>query len=382
MLYEMTGMRIDEIRIHRLAGSLDRRFGWSLNWTTTRTGTLVEVRTSDGLTGWGDGLWAEARLRAHPELVLGRSPFDVEAIYDDLRTLPVGQRRRGAVACGGLDAALWDLYGQALGVPVWKLLGRKVRDRVQPYLTALYMQDWPDPQRGLAEEALHWKSLGYRAMKMKVGYDPEQDVRLVRAVREAIGPDVSLGVDANCAYDSGTALRLCGQLEAFDPMWFEEPVLADDLAGYDRLRAGTRIPLAGGETATLDALILDYVQPRRVDVLQPEVEIIGLTGARRLSYLCWLNRIRLAPHNWGTAVRTAAILHWMAITPPLTEALGGAPQLFEFDQTALPFREAVIREQFVPGDDGMLAIPNTPGLGVTANADEVARFRVEEIVLR
>ncbi|MEP7364270.1 MAG: mandelate racemase/muconate lactonizing enzyme family protein [Acidobacteriota bacterium] len=375
-------MRIDEIRIHKLAGELDRRFGWSLNWTTTRTATLVEVRTNDGLIGWGDGMWAEARLRAHPELVLGRSPFDVEAIYDDLRTLPVAQRRRGDVACGGLDAALWDLCGKVHGVPVWKLLGRKVRDRVQPYLTALYMQDWPDAAQGLAEEALHWKSLGYRAMKMKVGYDPEKDVRLVRAVRQAIGPDVSLGVDANCAYDSGTALRLCGQLEQFDPMWFEEPVLADDLAGYDRLRAGTRIPLAGGETATLDTLVMDYVQPRRVDVLQPEVEIIGLTGAKRLSYLCWLNRIRLAPHNWGTAVRTAAILHWMAITPPLTEALNGAPQLFEFDQTASPFRETVIRERLAPEDDGLLAIPTEPGLGVTVNAGEVARYRVEEIVLR
>ena len=382
MLYEMTDMRIDEIRIHRLEAPLTRRFGWSLNWTATRTATLVEVRTSDGLAGWGDGMWAEARLRAHPELVLGRSPFDVEAIYDELRALPAAQSRRGDVACGGLDAALWDLYGKALDVPVWRLLGRKVRDRVQPYLTALYMQDWADPARGLAEEALHWKSLGFCAMKMKVGYDPEKDARLVRAVRGAIGPGISLGIDANCAYDSGTALRLCGQVEQFDPMWFEEPVLADDLDGYDRLRAGTRIPLAGGETATLDTLVRDYVQPRRVDVLQPEVEIIGLTGAKRLSYLCWLNRIRLAPHNWGTAVRTAAILHWMAVTPPLTEALNGAPQLFEFDQTESPFRDAVIREKLAPEEDGLLAVPQSPGLGITVNPAEVARFRVEEIVLR
>ena len=377
----MTSERIAGITIYRLQAPLERRFGWSLNWTTTRTATLVEVRTVSGRSGWGDGSWAEARLRAHPELVIGRSPFEVEAIYDDLRTPPAYQTRRGDVACGGLDTALWDLCGQLLGLPVHQLLGRRVRERVQPYLTALYMQDWPDPAEGLAAEALAWKARGYRAMKMKVGYNPELDVRLVRAVREAVGSEISLGVDANCAYDDATALRLAAQWEPLDLMWFEEPLLATDLDGYDRLRAGTRIPLASGETCTLDALIRDYIQPRRVGVLQPEVEIIGLTGARRVSYLCWLNRIRLAPLNWGTAVRTAAILHWMAITPPVTEALNGAPQLFEFDQTESPFRDAVIRETIAPGADGLIAVPTEPGLGVTIDREQLARYTVDTIRL-
>lgn len=377
----MAPERIAEIRIHRLQAPLERRFGWSLSWTSIRTATLVEVRTSSGLCGWGDGTWAESRLRAQPELVLGRSPFEVEAIYDNLRTPPAQQARRGDVSCGGLDTALWDLCGQILGVPVHQLLGRRVRERVQPYLTALYMQDWPDPAAALAEEAMQWKARGYRAMKMKVGYDPELDVRLVRAVREAIGGEISLGVDANCAYDTATAARLAAQLEPFDLMWFEEPLLADDLEGYDRLRAATRIPLASGETCMLDALISGYIQPRRVAVVQPEVELIGLTGARRVSYLCWLNRIRLAPHNWGTAVRTAAILHWMAITPPLTEALGGAPQLFEFDQTASPFRDAVILETIAPGEDGLIAVPAAPGLGVTIDREQLARYTVETVCL-
>jgi D-galactarolactone cycloisomerase len=375
----MDAHRISEIRIHKLAGATREPFGWSLNWTSRRVAALVEVRTASGLVGWGDGTYGGERLLEHPELVLGRSPFEVEAIYDDLRTPKRYQTRRGDVSCGGLDTALWDLCGKIAGVPAYRLLGGKVRERVQPYLTALYRKEWPDLAEGLAAEAAAWKRAGYRAMKMKVGYDPETDVRIVRAVREAVGPEIALGVDANCAYTSGTAVRLCAQFEPFNLMWFEEPLQAEDLEGYSRLQAQSRVPVAAGETGTLDRLIADYVHPRRVDVLQPEIEHIGLTGARRLSHLCWLHRIRLAPHNWGTAVRTAAILQWMAFTPLATEAIQGEGQLFEFDQTESPFRDAVVRERLAPEEDGLIPVPQGPGLGVSVVEEEVGRFREELI---
>ena len=378
----MSTDRISEVRIHELSAPIEEPFGWSLNWTSRRTAQLVEVRTDSGLVGWGDGTWGGARLVEHPELVLGRSPFEVEAIYDDLRTPKNYQTRRGDVSCGGLDTALWDLCGKIAGMPVHRLLGGTARERVRPYLTALYRKRWPDLAESLAEEAVGWKRAGFRAMKMKVGYGPETDAAIVRAVREAVGPEVALGVDANCAYTSGTALRLCAQFEPYNLMWFEEPLQAEDLDGYTRLQAQSRVPIAAGETGTLDRLIADYVHPRRVDVLQPEVQHIGLTGARRLSHLCWLHRIRLAPHNWGTAVRTAAILQWMAMTPPATEALRGDEQVFEFDQTESPFRDTVIREKLSPEEDGMLAVPGGPGLGVTVIEAEVERFRERLTVVR
>jgi D-galactarolactone cycloisomerase len=369
-------LRITGVRVHDLTGHLKERFGWSLNWTTTRSVRLVEVLTDAGLTGWGDGACDVDLLTKHPELVIGRSPFEVEAIYNDLRQPPRKQQRPGAPSAPGLDTALWDLIGKALNQPVSALLGARHRNRITPYVTALYRKDWPDLNAGLAAEARSWVAAGYRAMKMKIGYSPETDIDAVAAVRDAIGPRFPLGVDSNCAYDAGTAIRLGAQLERFDLMWWEEPLLADDLDGYRALRQTLRIPFASGETGSADWLIQNYIQPHLVDIVQPDLEHVGLTGARLLTHLCWLNGIRIVPHNWGSALRTAATLHWMSCCPPLTPALNPPAILFEFDQTEHPFRDAILKERIaLDPTDGMVPVPTGPGLGVTVLPEAVAKFR-------
>jgi D-galactarolactone cycloisomerase len=374
-------LRISQVKVHKLAADLTERFGWSLNWSRRRHATLVEVVTDSGLTGWGDGAFGGELLLRNPELVIGRSPFEVEAIWESLREPSSLQRRRGESCCGGLDVALWDLIGQALGMPVCRLLGHVHRTRVQPYCTALYRKDWPVLAEGLAEEAQGWKKQGFRAIKMKIGYGPDVDVQVVTAVREAIGDDCGLAVDSNCAYDAGTAASLGAKLEPFGLLWWEEPILADDLDGYRRLKQSLRIPLASGKTLCADALIRDYVQTRLVDIVQPEIELVGLTGGRRIAQSCWLNHVRLIPHNWGTAVRTAAILHWMASLPPLTEALNPPPILFEFDCTESPFREAVLEETISIGPDGCIEVPMKPGLGIHVMREAVDEFRSELITI-
>jgi D-galactarolactone cycloisomerase len=371
-------MRITRVRVHRLEGPLERRFGWSLGWTGRRTATLVEVNTDGGLTGWGDGSWGGDRLRRHPELVVGRSPFESEAIYDDLRPPAASQHDRGEPASAGLDTALWDLMGQALGLPVWRLFGHRYTDRVAAYCTCMYRQDWPDLGAGLAEEALAWVAKGFRILKMKIGYGPDLDVDIVRRVRRAIGPGIHLAVDANCAYDDATALALGRRLEEFNLLWWEEPIWAEDLAGYDRLRRLLSIPLASGETCSTDMLLRDYVAPRRVPIVQPDLDTVGLTGARRITQLCALNRIRLVPHNWGTAVRTAAELHWMACFPDMD----GWPPMIEFDQTESPLRDAVIKPSLrYDPRDGRIGVPDGPGLGVEVIPEAVAEFRQELITI-
>lgn len=374
--------RITEIHIHKLAGEITERFGWSLGWTKRRTATLVEVRTDSGITGWGDGFFGGEHLLRHPEKVIGRSPFEIEAIYDALRPPMEMQRRRQGQVCGGLDTALWDIAGQALNLPVARLFGQVHRDRVQAYCTALYRKDWPDLARGLADEACEWKRQGFKTVKMKVGFGPDLDHEIVTAVREAVGADCGLAIDANCAYDSSTAQALGKRLEQSNIKWFEEPVLADNFDGYRRLRAACSIPLAGGETLDADQLLRDYIQPRLVDILQPEVEIVGLTGARRVSLPAWLNHIQIVPHNWGTTVRTVAILHWMATAPPITEALATPPALFEFDRTEHPFRDAVVENKVHLLPDGCVPLPAGSGLGISINTDAVARFREEYTILR
>ena len=368
-------MKIVEVRVHHLAGELRERFGWSLNWTRTRAATLVEVRTDDGITGWGDGAWGGERLRRHPELVIGRSVLEAEAIYDDLRPAAAAQHDRGEPSSAGLDAAIWDAMGHTLGLPLAKLLGHQRTSAVTPYCTCMYRKDWPDLARGLAEEAVQWLSRGFRVLKMKIGYGPKTDVEVVRAVREAIGDRAGLAVDSNCAYDAGTAVALGRQLEPFGLLWWEEPLWADDLSGYDRLRASIGIPLASGETMSADWIIRHYIQPRRVDIVQPDLDTVGFTGARRIAHMCELNGVRLIPHNWGTHVRTAGALHWMSrFSAP------DAP-MFEFDQTEHPFRERVVREKMEMNAAGAIPVPDGPGLGIEADPDAVAEFRKELLII-
>jgi D-galactarolactone cycloisomerase len=153
-------------------------------------------------------------------------------------------------------------------------------------------------------------------------------------------------------------------------------LLADDFDGYRRLRQALRIPLAGGETAPAEWLIENYIQPHLVDVLQPDLENVGLTGARLLTELCWINRIRLIPHNWGTALRTAATLHWMSCCPPLTPALNPPTIMFEFDQTEHPFRDAIIKERIaIDPLTGTVQVPPGSGLGVTVIPEAIEEFR-------
>jgi D-galactarolactone cycloisomerase len=367
-------MRITRVRVHELTGKLTERFGWSLDWISTRGVTVVEVNTDCGLTGWGEGGFGGDRLRHHPELVIGRSPLEFEAIFDDLRAPSAAQHDRGEPSSAGLDAALWDLTGRALGLPIWKMLGRRYATRIMLYCTCMYRKHWPDLGEGLAEEALSWVAKGFRILKMKVGYGPEFDVAIVRAVRKAIGSEIGLAVDANCAYDDGTALALGKRLEEFNLLWWEEPIWADDLTGYDRLRRLLPIPLASGETMSLDWLLRHYVRPRRVDIVQPDLDTVGLTGARHISCMCALNQVRLMPHNWGTHIRTAGVLHWMSCFPEVN----GWPQMFEFDQTESPFREALIRQNIVMDPvDGRIAVPEGPGLGVDVVPEAVDEFRTD-----
>lgn len=375
-------LRITRIRIHRLVGPLREPFGWSLNWTRVRTATLVEVNTDEGLTGWGEGNCDISVLAAQVERLMGRSPFEMEAIHEELRYPAGPQQMPGPCAAPALDIALWDLAGKALGLPVSALMGKRFRTEVQPYVTALYRKAGKDLSRVLAEEARAWVEQGYRVLKMKTGYSPELDCEIVRAVREAVGPGVGLAIDSNCAYDVSTAIRIGARLESLDLLWWEEPLLSDDLEGYERLRQLLCVPVAAGETGSTEWLIRNYVEKKLVDILQPDLGYVGLSGARTLTRLCQIRHMRLIPHNWGTAVGTAATLHWLATIPPLTPALNPPEVMLEFDQTEHPFRDAIVLERIQPPSPGeSLRVPEGPGLGVTVIPEALREFREALITL-
>ena len=192
--------------------------------------------------------------------------------------------QKGVVIQGlsGIDIALWDIKGKHFGVPVHQLLGGAARREVQAYATGLYRRKWGDPLEYLAEEAAGYVAEGFEAVKLKVGFGVEEDAAVTRAVREAIGPEVALMVDANHAYDAVAAIRLGRMIEAHDIGWFEEPVPPEDLAGYRAVKAALSIPIAGGECEFTRFGFRDLLVSRAVDIVQPDTCAAGgFPNARR-----------------------------------------------------------------------------------------------------
>jgi D-galactarolactone cycloisomerase len=385
--------RVESVTAHYLRAELDRPFGWSVYTTPVRQALLVEVRTDDGIVGWGEsgsGTMPRAAVTfihdALAPLVVGEDPFDLARVVQKVGTTFDRAGWTGDFAMqawSGLEVALWDVMGRAVGRPVSQLLGGRVRDRVMAYATGLYyVPTASDPSRARQDEARGYVQAGYRAMKMKVGgLTPEDDLLEVAGIRKAIGDDVLLMADANGGYDGNTAVRVGKGLEAQGLAWFEEPVQRGDLDGYREVRRALTLPITGGEhLGSLDAF-REYVARRIVDILQPDVANCGgLSAARDIAALARAFHVRVFPHVWGTTVAVAAGLHLAAILPSTPPTMTPTPlaqePLFEFDSTPHPIRDAMASGALRP-KDGWLAVPDGPGLGVEVDPEIIRRFAAE-----
>lgn len=370
---------ITELRVHRLRQACPEPLNWCAGRVDSMETNVIEVRTSDGLTGWGDGFIRTDLLEANPELLLGRSPFEAEMIFRE-----TGGGVRDQESSGGLDIALWDLQGQMLGQPISKLFGTVFRDSVIAYASVGYLKDsWPDPVQGFVDDMVAAKDKGFRALKMKTGYGVEFDAKIIRAVREAIGPDVKLCVDSGSPgiYDAGSALGLGRQLQDLNLEFWEEPVEQRDFAGYRRLREQLPIPLAGGEGMYVNDLIEHFINTRLTDVVQPDIERCGFTGGRWISHAAWLNRVRLIPHTWAhTPIRIAATLHWLACWPAEHKRLVyPAEPLLELHppQEALAWELSKELLEIDP-TTGRMAVPTGAGLGLTIKPEVLDTYRIGE----
>ncbi len=390
-------IKITGVTVHRIREKVAREMGWCCRPVGEffPGATIVEVKTDAGITGWGDGDAGEQILQRDPKRVIGRSPFDVEAIFDEVRSTgstvfaPAGYQRpqgapiRAGGAAGGLDIAIWDVLGQALNKPCCQLIGKQYRKRVMPYASAGYRKNWPNLAQGFAEELRHWtQDVGFHAAKMKTGYDPVTDAEIIRAVRKAIGPHIHLGIDSGTTgvYDDGTAIALGKKLEEYNLEFWEEPIDKYDLAGYARLRRVLKIPLASGEDLPMDWVIKNYIQEQVVDIVQPDIDTVGLTGGKRITYLCWLFNVRLVPHSWGGPIRIAAEMQWMASVPPASNALNPPPALFELHLPNESAAWGLTRKRIeVDKSDGCVAVPDAPGLGIEIDRDVLEKFRVGQV---
>jgi len=374
-------MIITAVRTHILEAKLSQPFAYSRAWYDSRTAMIVEIETDTGLIGWGE-CYGPARMTAAvvqsvAPWLIGEDPLRTDYLWQMIYARLRDHGQKGVVIEGlsGIDIALWDIKGKHFGVPAHRLLGGPLRTEVQAYATGLYRRMSGDPLRYLGEEAAGYVAEGFKAVKLKVGFGVEEDAAVTRAVREAIGPDVALMVDANHAYDAVAAIRLGRMIEPYDIGWFEEPVPPEDLAGYRAVKAALSIPVAGGECEFTRFGFRDVLTSQAIDIIQPDTCAAGgLSECKKIADMAEAFGVRYNPHVWGTGIAIAASLQLLAVLPSHTPvSLAPLQPMLEFDRTEHPIRQSLL-VQPIEHTAGIVRVPDGPGLGIEVDRDALARF--------
>jgi D-galactarolactone cycloisomerase len=338
--------------------------------------TLVTIDTDEGLVGVGSVFTNDALVRAALEVLRplfeGESALEPERVSEKLHQSTFWLGRGGSIThtISGIDIALWDLLGQATGQPVGRLLGGRYRSRVRPYASLL--MDQPEI---LTDRLKALQDKGFRAYK--IGWGPfgrssdGLDERIVSAAREAIGDDALLMVDAGGSeafwpHGYKWAVRTADMLHAYGVHWFEEPLRPDAIDEYAALRRASRVSISAGEVLTRRQSFLPWLQGHALDIVQPDVtKVGGLSEQRRIGWTAYDNGIRLIPHGWNTAVGLAADLQLASALPDtdLVEYIAGSA--YVDDLTA---------DGWELDHEGMLSIPDSPGLGIVIDPDKLAKY--------
>jgi len=375
-------MKIREIRAVGLRGATPEG-GWSDELESEDcVHTLVAVITDEGLTGLGtvftnDDLVKSALAVLEP-LYRGENALEPERVSEKLRQNMFWLGRGGSIThtISGIDIALWDLLGKVTSQPVGRLLGGRYRDRVKPYASLLMSEPAP-----LTDKLLRLKEHGFQAFKIGWGPFGRQsnalDEAIVSAAREAVGADVFLMVDAggsDAFWKQGYkwALRTSQMLADYDVFWFEEPLKPDALRDYVLLRQSAPVPIAAGEVFTRRQSYQLWLQEGAFDIVQPDVtKVGGITESRRIAWMAQANGVRFIPHGWNTAVGLAADLQLASAfsDTDLVEYITGSPYVDEITVGGWKLDE-----------NGMLPIPDAPGLGVELNMDAVKKYSSGEFL--
>lgn len=339
---------------------------------TKVTLAILQIETDEGVTGVGvsgsqpsgHSILQSALEHFIPQL-LDEDPLDIERIWHRLWSPKlVGRRGMTTRAISVIDIALWDIRAKVAGLPLYKLLGG-ARDRVDAYIAGGYYQKGKGLAE-LAEEVQRSISTGARAIKMKIGALPiREDVERVRTVRKAIGDDVRLMVDANCAYRPHEAIQLARRIEEFDIYWFEEPTAVDDYDGHRRIAESTIIPIATGENEYTKFGFRDLIAHRAAAILNPDATICGgITETVKIGHLAETFGLSLAPHG-----PQEVHVHIVA-------GLQSGLMLEFYRDTVDPLYGRVYRENLSLDDDGTVSPPDTPGVGLDPDYEALAPYRI------
>ena len=367
-------MKITDLRVFQTQGG-------HANWT------FVKLYTDSGLTGVG-----EASLERNDEVVVkaletfrdflvGQDPFQIEYIWNALykQTFKYGQLII-LTALSGIEQALWDIKGKALGVPVYELLGGKLRDKVRAYanawafqkiVTQMTAEDTPD---SIAENALKMVDKGFTALK----WDPfreggqviqrsEEEFALacVKAVREAVGPSVDILIECHGRFNMHSAIRIAHKLEPYDPFFYEEPIPPDNLDALAALQRSINLPIATGERLYTRWEFRPLFEKNAAQIIQPDIcNVGGIWELRKIAAMAEAYYVSVQPHNSNGPVQTIASLHLDASIPNFV--------FQEFFYPYLDMYNEVLTEPIIY-KDGYLEIPTSPGLGTDIREDVIRK---------
>jgi D-galactarolactone cycloisomerase len=336
-----------------------------------RSTTLVQVETDEGVSGIGsasgNGELIEVIVaKVLKPLLIGMDPTEIDEIWDRAYFRgghkEFGTRGIGVVALSGIDVALWDILGKVRGVPIYQLLGDKCRDKVPVYATALY----PEEPEKVAARARAFADQGFHGVKIKVGFDLEQDIRIVRAVRAELGKDFTVMTDANQGYSIDVGLKAAAAFAECGAFWLEEPLFVEDIEGHATLREKTKVPIAVGENLHTYYAFENFIVRGAVDFIQPDVARAGgITEIKRITALAAKHNVPVSFHTWGDGVALAASVH---LSAALKDCI-----VMELDYTYNPLREELLNEPFRV-QKGLLTPPDKPGLGIELNPQALERF--------
>lgn len=344
---------------------------------------IVKVCTDAGITGIGEvdssplavkgaieSPFSHTTACGLRELIIGEDPFETEKIWHKMYrgNIYAGRRGVGVHAMSGIDIALWDIKGKALGLPVWKLLGGGFHKMIRCYASVLFGQT-PEATGALAARLT---DRGFTAVKFgwdPMGRDAETDVALVREARKGLGRKPDLMIDAGLVWDAKTALQRARAFSEYNIFWLEEPLQPDDYEGYRRLSEATEIRIAAGEEESNRFSFLELMDKGKIDVVQVDLTRCGgFTEARKIASLAEDRGLPCVNHGFTTYINIAAAIHF----------LNSVPNSFIMEYVAeeeTTLRDHLTKQGFT-AKDGWVAVPEEPGLGVELNEEAIQKYRV------
>ena len=341
---------------------------------------FVRIYTDEGIVGIGECFRRQPQVTKTviddvlQPILIGSDPLDTEIRWQDMARAGWGVELGGAIFCAmaGLDIAMWDIKGKALGMPIWKLLGGKVRDSIRMYASSMRRDLTPVEE---AHRAVSFAEQGYSAYKLhsavpgKIDDPADETVETVREVRAAVGDDIEILVDVNGAYSAHHAIEIGKKLEALGVFHFEEPRYFTDLEGLAQVADALTIPIASGEMIFHHAQYRDLILRGRVDIIQPDiVKVPGFTEMQRISALAAAFNKPITVHNIQPTISTVAHLHFCAATPHAAYA-----QEYNIEPISIRDEWPVLKTPLeVKG--GYMEVPNGPGLGVELDDDVVKKM--------